>query len=252
MTSLAGVAVTRRFGGLTAVDAVDIEVHSGEVVALIGPNGAGKTTLFACLSGSERVDSGRILLDGQDVTGFSAGARARRHVGRTFQRLEVFASMSVGENLRIGAEGRRPVALARGLLGLRDRSAADDVRRVDEVAELLGLTQLRDRVAGSLPTGTQRLVELGRALCHDPHVLLLDEPASGLDTAETGELRDVLRRLAVGGMAVLLVEHDIGLVLDAADRIYAMASGQVLASGTPSEVQADPAVRAAYLTRSAT
>jgi branched-chain amino acid transport system ATP-binding protein len=252
MTALVGVGVTRRYGGLSAVDGVDIEVRGGEVVALIGPNGAGKTTLFACLSGAERPDAGRVLLDERDVTGSTADALARRGVGRTFQRLALFTSLSVYDNLRIGAESRRRGSLGRGLLGLRDRSSGGDAGRVEEVASLLGLTDVLDSVAGTLSTGTQRLVELGRALCRDPQVLLLDEPASGLDTDETQGLQEILRRLAADGMAVLLVEHDVGLVLRTADRVYAMAAGRILAAGTPDEVRADPAVRAAYLSRATT
>jgi branched-chain amino acid transport system ATP-binding protein len=247
MTVLSGTGITRRYGGLAAVDDVDIEVSGGEVVALIGPNGAGKTTLFSCLSGTERPDEGQVLLDGVDVTGLSADAVARQRIGRTFQRLALFASLPVRDNLRVGAESRQGSFLARGLLGWRDRSAAENLGRVDDVADLLGLGPVLDQVAGSLPTGTQRMVELGRALCRDPKVLLLDEPASGLDTPETSHLQTVLRLLAGDGMAVLLVEHDIRLVMGAADRVYAMASGRMLASGAPDEVRRDPSVRAVYL-----
>ena len=251
MTTLSGRGVTRRYGGLAAVDGVDIDVSSGEVVALIGPNGAGKTTLFSCLTGTERPDAGQVLLDDVDVTGLSADQVARRGVGRTFQRLALFTSLSVRDNLRIGAESRQGRYLARGLLGLRDHASHDQVRRVAEVAELLDLTPVLEQLAGALPTGTQRLVELGRALCRDPHVLLLDEPASGLDTGETRHLQAVLRRLAADGLAVLLVEHDLDLVMRAADRVYAMAAGQVLASGTADEVGRDPRVHAVYLSRTA-
>lgn len=252
MTTLQGLGITRRYGGLTAVDGVDIEVTSGEVVALIGPNGAGKTTLFSCLSGSEPLDAGRVLLDGGELTRLPTEARARRGIGRTFQRLELFATLSVGDNLLVGAENRRTSSLVRGLLGAGDRRGSSDRDTVQSVAELLGLADLLGSLAGTLPTGTQRLVELGRALCREPTVLLLDEPASGLDTTETLELQRLLRGLAADGMAVLLVEHDVDLVLGAADRIYAMDMGRILASGTPQEVQDNPEVRAAYLERTAT
>jgi branched-chain amino acid transport system ATP-binding protein len=251
VTVLAGTGITRRYGGLAAVDGVDILVESGEVVALIGPNGAGKTTLFSCLSGAERPDEGQVLLDGDDVTGLAADAIARRRIGRTFQRLALFSSLSVRDNLMVGAESRHGRFLARGLLGVGAGSRDHDVQRVAEVAELLGLESVLDQVAGTLPTGRQRLVELGRALCRDPQVLLLDEPASGLSTPETAHLQTVLRLLAEQGTGVLLVEHDIRLVMSAADRVYAMASGRMLASGSPAEVQRDPAVRAVYLSRSA-
>jgi branched-chain amino acid transport system ATP-binding protein len=166
--------------------------------------------------------------------------------------LAVFSSLTVADNLRVGAETRRPGSLVRGLLGLPERTGAEDDARVDAVVERLGLASVRNRRSGELPTGTQRLVELGRALCHDPSVLLLDEPASGLDTSETDELAEVLRGVAAEGTAVLLVEHDMGLVLKVADRVYAMAAGRVLTVGTPEEVRSDPAVRAAYLERTGT
>jgi branched-chain amino acid transport system ATP-binding protein len=251
MTTLRAAGVTRRYGGLTAVDDVDLHVSSGEVVGLIGPNGAGKTTLFACLSGAERPDAGQVLLDDQDITGMRADRRARLGLARTFQRIAVFTTMSVEDNLLAGAESRHPGSLRRGLLGRPEPTTAADHERVEQVAALLGLTDRLDQLAGTLSTGGQRMVELGRALCRDPRVLLLDEPASGLDTAETEELRVVLRQLAASGAAVLLVEHDVELVLTTADRLVAMAAGRVLADGTPDEVRRDPAVRAAYLDRAA-
>lgn len=247
MTTLQGRAVTRRFGGLTAVDAVDVEVAGGEVVALIGPNGAGKSTLFACLSGAERPDAGQVLLDGVDVTRQGPDAMARRGVARTFQRLAVFGTLSVRENLLVGAESRRPGRLLRGLLGRPDRHLERDLRRVEQVTEALRLGPVLDQPAGALPTGTQRMVELGRALCGEPSVLLLDEPASGLDSVETAELQAVLRSVADTGTAVLLVEHDVDLVLRTADRVYAMAAGRLLAAGPPEDVRRDPTVREAYL-----
>jgi branched-chain amino acid transport system ATP-binding protein len=251
MTTLRAVGVTRRYGGLTAVDGVDLTVTSGEVVGLIGPNGAGKTTLFSCLSGSEFPDGGQVLLDEHDVTRLRAEQRARLGLARTFQRIAIFTTMSVGDNLLVGAESRHTGSLVRGMLGRPEPSDADDIAKVLEVADLLGLTERLDQVAGTLSTGGQRMVELGRALCRDPQVLLLDEPASGLDTDETEELRVVLRRLAEAGTAVLLVEHDVDLVLRAVDRLVAMASGRVLAEGPPEQVRRDPAVRAAYLDRAA-
>lgn len=246
--------VVKRFGGLTAVGGVSVHVDAGEIVALIGPNGAGKTTLFQCLTGEERPDSGRVELDGRDVTRLSPDARSRAGLGRTFQRLAIFASMTVADNLGVGAENRTsaPAALRIGglLLGILGFPVVDEKRhqrRVDEVLDLLDLTALRDVPAGALPTGTLRLVELGRALCHDPRVLLLDEPASGLDSQETGHLQTVLREVAGTGVAVLLVEHDVDVVFGVADRVYAMAEGRLIAAGTADEVRRDPAVLEVYL-----
>jgi branched-chain amino acid transport system ATP-binding protein len=253
-TRLEATGVTKRFGGLTAVDGVSIVAEPGQVTALIGPNGAGKTTLFQCLTGSERPDAGVVRLAGRDITRLNPDARARLGLGRTFQRLAVFPSMSVADNLRVGAENRprlsgflRVAALLVGMLGFPvDDDKAND-RRVDDVLDLLGLGDLRDVPAGSLSTGTLRLVELGRALCNDPKVLLLDEPASGLDTSETQELQTVLRSIADDGIAVLLVEHDVHLVFDVADVVYAMAEGRLLTSGRPDDVRRHPDVLAAYL-----
>ena len=250
MTLLAGEGITKRFGGRVAVEDVSVSVEAGTVAAVIGPNGAGKTTLFACLTGATEVDAGRVSLDGADVTGLDADARARRGLARTFQRISVFGSMSVADNLLVGAEATRRTPLWRGLLGLPDRRAALDRETVEEVLALLGLADVRDQEAGTLSTGRLRLVELGRALCGRPRVLLLDEPASGLSDAETDGLRSVLRGVAAQGVGVLLVEHDVRLVLDVADRVYALAQGRLLSSGTPAEVAADPAVRRAYLDRS--
>ncbi len=239
--------LTRRYGGLTAVDRMDIVAEPGTVTALIGPNGAGKTTLFQCLTGVERPDGGAVLLDGVDITDRSPDARARLGVGRTFQRLAVFPTMTAADNLRVGAESRWPGSLWRGFFGVTDRHRGEDQARVEEVLRTVGLAPVRDAVAGTLPTGTLRLVELGRALCHDPDVLLLDEPASGLDSQETHDLQRVLRDVAASGVAVLLVEHDVDLVFDVADTVYAMAAGRLLAAGPPAVVRDDPAVQAAYL-----
>jgi branched-chain amino acid transport system ATP-binding protein len=251
---LTGVGITKRFGGLTAVDDVSVTAEPGQVTALIGPNGAGKTTLFQCLTGGDRPDEGQVLLDDRDITGLQPDARARLGIGRTYQRLAVFASMTVADNLRVGAENRshapgilRVGGMLLGILGFPIGDMKRHERRVQEVLELLQLHDVRDATAGTLPTGTLRLVELGRALCHDPKVLLLDEPASGLDTEETVNLQHVLRELARSGVAILLVEHDVDLVFDVADTVYAMAEGRLLTSGAPDEVRAHPAVQEAYL-----
>jgi len=251
---LTAIGITKRFGGLVAVDDVSVTAEPGTVTALIGPNGAGKTTLFQCLTGSERPDAGQVLLDERDVTRVSPDGRARLGIGRTFQRLAVFPSMTVADNLGVGAENRtnapavlRVGALLLGILGFPVVDVKRHQRRVDEVIELLHLDDVRDAPAGALPTGTLRLVELGRALCHDPTVLLLDEPASGLDTEETKNLQLVLRQVAADGVAVLLVEHDVDLVFGVADTVYAMAEGRLLASGKPDEIRTHPAVREAYL-----
>jgi branched-chain amino acid transport system ATP-binding protein len=244
---LQGVGITRRYGGLVAVDRMDIVAEPARVTALIGPNGAGKTTLFNCLTGVDKPDAGQVLLNERDITRLPTEERATLGVARTFQRLAVFPTMTAADNLRVGAESRRPGSIFRGLCGLPEPTRVEDAAQVERLLRLLGLQEVRDVPAGTLPTGTLRLVELGRALCLDPRVLLLDEPASGLDSNETEHLQDVLRAVARQGVAVLLVEHDVDLVFRVADLVYAMAEGALIAMGDPEFVRSHPAVRAAYL-----
>lgn len=244
---LTAEAITVQYGGLTAVSEMSLVAEPGQITALIGPNGAGKTSLFEALGGAVAPASGRVLLDDQDVTRLSVEERAHLGMRRTFQRLAVFPSLTVADNLRVGAETRKRLGLVRGLLGLTEPDLEETEGRVERVLALLGLESAASQRASTLSTGSLRLVELGRALCARPRLLLLDEPASGLNDTETGALRDVLLDLAQRGVTVLLVEHDVSLVLSVADTVYAMAQGTLLASGTPKEIAAHPAVREAYL-----
>jgi branched-chain amino acid transport system ATP-binding protein len=226
-----------RFGEHHAVRDVSLSVEAGSIVGLIGPNGAGKTTTFNALTGVQRC-TGRVQLDGVDVSGAPPHRRARLGMNRTFQRLEVFGSMTAYDNIRTAAE-----------IGLRGRrvSMREGVAIADEMVAMLQLEDVAGRRADSLPTGQARLVELGRALATRPKVVLLDEPASGLDEVETARLADVLTHVAVEGMAVLLVEHDIDLVMRLCALIYVLNFGAVIAAGAPEQVQADTGVREAYL-----
>jgi branched-chain amino acid transport system ATP-binding protein len=242
--TLVGEGIVRRHGGLVAVDHVDVAVEAGTAVGLVGPNGAGKSTLLDCLAGTQPVDGGRVLLDGADVTDAPADERSRRGLVRTFQRSSVFASLTLEENLRIGAENRHRRGLVRGIVGLPDPGALAAQRSVDAVVHHLGLGPIAHRPASTLPTGTLRLVELGRALCSSPTVLLLDEPASGLDEAETDQMRDVLVSLRDDGLAIVVVEHDLELVRELADRLLVMAAGRLVATGATAEVLARDDVRA--------
>jgi branched-chain amino acid transport system ATP-binding protein len=229
--------VTVRFGGVVAVDKVSLSVEPAGITGLIGPNGAGKTTIFNVFGGLQQPTDGRVLLDGQDITGLKAHVRARRGMARTFQRLEVFGSLSVRDNIRVAAEIRKGWA--------RDRSNPSAL--ADELIGRIGLAEVADARVDSVPTGTARLVELARALATRPSLLLLDEPGSGLDQQETGVLGDLLLDLASEGMAVLLVEHDVELVMRVCDRVNVLDFGRLIAEGSPAEVQRDPAVQAAYL-----
>jgi branched-chain amino acid transport system ATP-binding protein len=235
--------ITVRFGGVTALSDVDLAVAPGLITGLIGPNGAGKTTLFNTVTGLQAPTDGRVFLGGVDITGWPPHRRGRAGIARTFQRLELFRGLTVYDNLLATWEASKPG----GVLG-RDRGKARE--RVEEVLEQLDLVDVKDRLAGQLSTGLGRVVELGRALCANPRVLLLDEPGAGLDPSETAKFRDVLLEVVgrdTGQPAILLVEHDVALVMEVCDTITVLDFGQRIATGTPKEIRDDPAVIAAYL-----
>ncbi len=225
--------VVVRFGGVVAVNGASFEVEAGKVVGLMGPNGAGKTTLFNVITGLQEPTEGRVRFDGADITGVHPRQRALQGIGRTFQRLEVFGSLSVGDNIRVAAEMR---------------GVADAERVRDELLERVNLRAFADVPADSVPTGIARLTELARALACSPRMLLLDEPSSGLNEAETEDFAVLVRSLAEDdGRSVLIVEHDVELVLGLCSTIHVLDFGAIIASGPPEQIRADPAVQDAYL-----
>ena len=240
--------VTKIFGGITAVDHVTFTLERGESVGLVGPNGAGKTTLFNCVCGQLRADSGAVEFDGRHLDGLPTHLRARLGIGRTFQRIEVFPEMTVRDHLLVADRShRREGRLWKDLLNL-SRPTGEEIQRTDAVMALVGIESMADSVVASLGLGSCRLVELARALVSEPLMLMADEPSSGLDVHETRELAAVLRRLqAERGMAVLLVEHDLGMVGEVVDHVVVMDLGRVIARGTFDDVMAEPEVRQAYL-----
>ena len=246
-TVLEATGVTKNFSGIVALDDVSLQVEAGERVGLIGPNGAGKTTFFNCVLGVLRPDGGQVLLEGRDIGGLPVHARALLGIGRTFQRIELFAESTVREHLLIAERTRRGDGrLWKDLLGL-GRPRSEEIARCDEVLELLGLADLADEPIERLSLGKGRLVEVGRALMTDPKLLLLDEPSSGLDREETADLARTLQDVqAAQGFAILLVEHDVELVSSFTGRCYALDFGCLIASGPTAEVMASDVVRTAY------
>jgi branched-chain amino acid transport system ATP-binding protein len=224
--------VTVRFGGNVALDDVALEAVAGEITGLIGPNGAGKTTLFNVITGLLVPQRGEVRLGHTDLTRLAPYRRARAGMARTFQRLELFGLLTVRENVELAAAVRRH---------------APPAAKADELLALVGLSDVADVRSDELPTGKARLVELARALATEPRVLLLDEPASGQDETETEAFGLLLGRIAAEGVAVVLVEHDMQLVMQTCQRIHVLDFGSILAVGTPQEIQNDRAVLEAYL-----
>jgi branched-chain amino acid transport system ATP-binding protein len=245
---LVASGITKQFGGIVALDHVDLDVAAGEAVGLVGPNGAGKTTLFNCVFGLESPDAGTVEFDGRRIDRLPVWRRSRLGIGRTFQRIELFEGMTVADHLLVAEQAASgTVRIWRDFLH-RGGPTPPELHHVQEVLDLLGLSDLAGRPVDTLDLGHARLVELGRAMMGTPRLLLLDEPSSGLDADDTAQLARILdgaRRST--GVAVLLVEHDLALVESAVDRLYVLNFGKVLASGGVDEVLGDPDVRCAYL-----
>jgi branched-chain amino acid transport system ATP-binding protein len=241
------------FGGLVAVDGVSVNVEPGSVFSIIGPNGAGKTTIFNCISGLYKPGAGTISFKGEDITGLKPHRIAQKGIARTFQNIELFSRMTTMENLMLGRHIHMKTGVWSGATFFRrgSKAAQEEIThrgRVERIIDLLDLQSARNQFVGSLPYGTQKLIELGRALALEPELLLLDEPSAGMNSEEKQDLifwiKDIQDEL---GVTILLIEHDMKMVMDISDRILAINFGKPITEGDPEEVQKHPEVLRAYL-----
>jgi len=241
--------LAKHFGGVRAVDGVSCRVPEGMIYAVIGPNGAGKTTFFNCLNGIEKPTSGSILFDGADITGLAPHRVASLGVARTWQTIQLFEHMTALENVMVGLHSRTRAGMLASMLRLPRHWRTERQARSEALARLdqLGIAELAGQHPGALPFLKQRRIELARALASEPRLLLLDEPAAGLNSRETAELGELIHSIRESGVTVVLVEHDMSLVMEISDRVFVLDHGTPVMEGTPREVQEDPRVIAVYL-----
>ena len=251
MSALAAEALSIGFGGVRALSDVSFGVEAGEIFALIGPNGAGKTTLFNVVSGLYGSQQGTVMLMGEDVTGLPPHALARRGLSRTFQNLQIFFRMTASENVMVGRHlhERRNVLAHLFTLPSVLRQNAETRAKADELLHFVGIAGLAGRPAGGLPYGVLRRLEIARALATEPQVLLLDEPAAGCNPMETAEIDELIQKIAARGVAVVLVEHDMKLVMKISRRIHVLDQGRSIAEGSAEDIRTNAQVIAAYLGR---
>ena len=241
--------VTQCFGGLTALSDVNISIQKGEVLGCIGPNGAGKTTLFNVITGIYTPTQGKVFLNGEDITGNKPHVIAKKGISRTFQNIRLFKKLTMEDNILIGMHTRTNTNLIDAVFHTRRKRREDarNEKRVTEILELLNLSDHRYDIADSLPYGVQRKLEIARALATEPKLLLLDEPAAGMNEQETEELIDIIRRLQRMQYTILLIEHDMKFVMNVCDRIVVLDYGSQIAEGLPDEIKCNPRVIEAYL-----
>jgi len=242
-------SVTQRFGGLTAVNQVSVDLYEGEIVGIIGPNGAGKTTFFNVLTGIYTPTEGKVYLDGEEITGKMPHEVAKLGMTRNFQNIRLFSNMTIIENIMTGIYCRKKATVVDSILHTKRHRQEEKETEAEALKylEIVGLADNRYDMATSLPYGQQRKLEIGRALASNPKVLLLDEPAAGMNEQETLELADFIKKLRDLGYSIILIEHDMRLVMNVCDRIYVLNYGEQIAQGTPDEIKKNPEVIAAYL-----
>lgn len=241
--------VTVRFGGVVAVNDVSMRVEKGKVTGLIGPNGAGKTTLFNTINGVQKTPEGHVYFEGKEITNGKGYKLCEAGISRTYQQINLFLSMSVLNNVMIGQHCRIPYGLVGSLFHTPKMRRQEQAAREEciKCLELVGMADKKDLPAGALAYGEQRLIEIARALATKPKVLLLDEPAAGMNATEKLTLNNIIQNITKMGITVLIIEHDMAVIMEISDYVYVMDDGHLIAEGTPAEVQNNPAVIAAYL-----
>lgn len=242
------IDVTKQFGGLTAVNSIDLSIKTGLIASLIGPNGAGKTTFFNCVTGFYTPNDGKIIFDGQPIQGLSTDKIAKRGIARTYQNIRLFGDMTVLENILVGMHHRLTAGMWKPIFGLDRAEEREAITEAIRLLDFVGLQGQGDYLAANLPYGMQRRLEIARALASKPKLLLLDEPTAGMNPIETDTMMAFIRQLRDElGLTIFLIEHDMKLVMTISDQVSVMDYGRKIAEGTPKEIQNDPTVIAAYL-----